>query len=91
MDVTLVGVSASQGIVNHKPVAFGAVPAAGTPTGATGLLDVALDLPGDLQGAKIFQFRVKDTHVNADGDADCEHYGIVVYHRTGPVKQSGRP
>jgi hypothetical protein len=91
VDVTLIGVTASQGVVNHKPLTFIAVPAVGTPTGATGLLDVALELPGDLHNAKIFQFQVKDTHRDDEGNVSHEHFGTVIYHRTGPAKQSGRP
>lgn len=85
VDVTLIGVTASQGVVDHKPLTFVAVPAVGTPTGATGLLDVALDLPSDLPNAKIFQFQVKDTHRNDGGNVSHEHFGTVVYQRTGPV------
>jgi hypothetical protein len=81
----------SDGPVNHKPLTFVSVPAVGTPTGTIGLLDVALDLPGNLHGAKIFQFRVKDTHVDDDGNVTHEHFGTVVYSRTGSAKQGRQP
>jgi len=87
VDVTLIGVMASDGAVSRKPLTFVSVPAVGTRTGAIGLLDVALDLPGDLRNAKIFQFQVKDTHIDDGGNVTQGHFGTILYQRTGPTGQ----
>ncbi len=89
IDVTLIGVLASKGVGEQRPLQFDSVPAVATPTGAPGLLDVSLDLPSNLKSAKLFQFQVNDEHVDGEGNITHQHFGTIVYERTGRTKRGG--
>lgn len=82
VDITLLGVAVSNGRGGRNPILFEDVPAEVTPTGSTGLFEVALNLPPKLERAKIFQFRVKDAHFDDGGNLIQEHFGTVIFHRT---------